>query len=678
MKFFQRRVMPASLVLAAIILSSIVLSSCTNAKSKQSETPVYLSSSETELKTLVDGMNEPRGLVSCTLRDIVGTPGDVLLLKKDQSSDTGCEDRTAFHEYFIYDENDTIFVLQSSPLIFFYVKSTEFYFQLNNEFNQFVENPTLGAADKLKNSQTYYRQVGDYEIALTFTPNEMLYSDRGANEGRIQDRNSASYIDFWRLLDAAGEASVYVPDEFEEQRLFTDVYCHVQKGKSRKLFSPLSRMTLSSLPDWFRDPTDERFDEECYNAQRDDKSTIRPWYELKSDLDGKVEFFASFGRDLEINDALLGSEDIEYADRLGLTRPYAFFLTVPLGNTEESDFEKDYVSNRHGIGIQIRGNIDSLHSQAKSLGIPGLDTTFSPVRVLSAVNQGTSITLNWSEAADVQVLHYATSSEKSIEFVESLSDSSFVTVANVLGKNEATLTVESSTGTCVSGTISRGCAHWFRISGIDTTPSVTVAVVPRTPAADEIIFTEVMWMGTQQTDANDYNDEWFEIKNDTSEILDLSQIDIYNVDQGASPVDQSGIVAGPNFNASATLDGHEPLGSSAADPDPYLYPGEYAVVARYADRFLANFSGIKIFDRTLGYFSDGGKDLYLGIDLDGTTLDVTIDSVIDFTAGINDVPDKSQVLTGIPDTWATSAIDSNQPSSGLNYATPGYAGAGEY
>lgn len=665
---------------------------CAGAEEARENEPVFISDSTAKLKELTAGLDSAKGLISCTLKDLIGEPGSLLTIKKDQNSTTTCEDRTAFYNYFIFDKNESIFILQTDPLVFLYINSREFNFHLTNEFNQFKNNPTLGADEKIKNSQTHYRMVGDYHIALTFVPNEVRYSDRGANDGRIQDRNSATSEDYWRLLDASDEAIVYIPGTFKETRLFTDLYCQVQKGRTRQVYTPDSNLTLSNLPEWFRNSSDDRFDEACYNAQRNDRSTIRPWYELKADLSSKLKFFTSFGRKLVINDALLGNQDIDFADRLGMTRPFAFFLTVPLGDTSDAAEAnaQDYLSNRHGFAVQIRGDVDFLLEDMKALGLPGYNDSFAPVKVLSSVNESGSIRVNWSESADVQILHYATSSEESATTVAAKADTDFSTVANISGKNETSLDVVSATGSCSAGTISKGCAHWFRIKGVTTTPSEAVAVVPREPAADEVIFTEIMWSGTASSTDTDSYDEWYEIKNDASEIVNLSGLDFYN-----GGTDQASIVFGPNYNASATLDGHESLGSADTDPAAYLYPGEYAVIARKLDVYFAGFSGLKIFERKTDNLTNGGTSLYIGAGLtagdltDGNDTDgsVTIDKkTYDGSFGDNGTPKKSMVLTtkggsraaAGDGSWATSTNDSNEPAANLNFASPGSAATGEY
>ncbi len=654
-----------------LLTSAVLFFSCTDAsKNAEQNPPVFLSSSDAKLAEKVSALRNPKGLISCTLQNIVGQPGSVLTLKKDQGGSL-CEDRENFHEYFIFDEDESIFILQTNPTVFLYINSKEFHFHLTNEYNQFVANPTIGATDKIKNSQTFYRTVGDYEIALSFTPNEAVYSSSGANEGRIQDRNSASYIDFWRLLDASRNAVVYIPGTFEEQRLFTDLYCQVQKGNTRRVYTPESLMTLNSLPEWFRTSGDERYDKACVDAQQRSRSTIRPWYMLRSDLGSSLKFFISFGKDLVINDALLGAEDINFADRLKLTRPYAFFVTVPLGNSMEEAAQKDYLNNRHGFTLQIRGNVDSLYQNARDLGMPGYEDAFAPVKVLSASVNGSTLKLNWSEVADVQIRHYATAAKKTLAEIEAIPDGSFSVMANATGTNEKTFNI--GTGLCANGSITRGCAHWFRVSGVSTTPSNAVAVVPRDPAENEILFTEIMWMGTAQSGDTDSYDEWFEIKNTSTQILELSTLDFYN---GGNTRDK--ITFGPNYNASATLTGHEPLGSRELDPEGFLYPGEYAVVARKTDVYFANFTGLKLYKRTTGNFSNSGTSLYLGLGLSGESIGTTLNTVTyDGTKGENGTPKKSMVYTTTPE-WGTSAIDSNQPAAGLNFATPGFAGAGEY
>jgi len=671
-------------VLTLLILgNTLVFYSCTDAKKVQENDPVHLGKSTEDFKNIVASMKDPKGLINCSIKNLITVNSSMLVIKKSQTSTTSCDDRTDFYDYFIFDRTETLFILQTNPLVYFYINSPDLNFHLSNELNQFLVNPSLGATEKIKNSQTAYVQVGRYEIAIAFTPNELVYSGVGANKGRIQDRNSATFLDFWRLLDASKDALIYIPGNFKEARLFTDIYCQVQKGNNRIVYTPSSSLTLTDLPDWFRTPGDDRFDQACIDAQRNDRSTIRPWYETKPTLATSVKFFNAFGRNLVLNDALLGAIQIEFADRLGLTRPFAFFVSTPLGNTENQDDSEDLINQRHGFSIQVRGNIDSLLAQANTLGLPSFTTPFNPAKVLNSINQGSVIKVNWAQTANVQVLHYATSSKLTLAQVEALPDSSFLSVANVTGENEVSLSIAAAIPNCMAGAITPGCTHWFKVVGVETTPSVTPVVIGREPVSGEVLFTEIMWAGSQTLTGSSGTDEWFEIKNISTDIINLSQLDFYN---GGNT--QADIVLGPNYNASATTAGHEAIIG-------ILYPGEYAIIARKLDVFFSNFSNVKIFSRKTGGLTNGGGTFYIGKGLKvDKTLSLTtsivqdsftIDSITyNGTIGASGTPVKSMVRIGnvtvtpeIPGDggadWATSTTDSNEPISGYNFATPGTA-----
>lgn len=662
----------------------VFLAHCSDATTARKVDPILLSGETAKFKELVQDLDSPKGLISCTLKNIIGEPGSVIVIKNDQNSTSTCVDRSDFHNYFIFDENQSLFVLQTDPLIFLYIESREFNFHLTSEYNQFKANPSLSPDDKIKNSQTHYRVVGDYDVALTFTPNEMRYSDRGANDGRIQDRNSATYLDYWRLLSASKEAIVYIPDEFTETRLFTDLYCQVQKGNTRKVYTPESSLTLSDLPDWFRSPTDDRFDQACYDAQRNDRSTIRPWYELRSDMSSKIKHFISFGKDLVINGDLLGAADINFADRLGLTRPYAFFLSTALGSTSDAAEanNQDYLSRRHGFGIQLRGDVDFLLEEAIALGLPGYEEAFSPVKVLSAINEGSTIRVNWSQSTDAQVLHYATNANETQATIDAKPDTDFTVIKNVTAANETTFTIAAADGTCTNGETKKGCAHWFRVKGLSTTPQSTVAVAPAEAGSGNIIFTEIMWAGTQTPEGSEALDDFIEIKNvSTTTIYNLATLDFYHAKFDGT-CQTTAIMFGPNTTSEdrPALDG-------------VIYPGEYVTIFRRDDYIYTQMS-TAIKDRSFVrsfYSSDRSYsgltdsfNLCLGTGLNGTLPETTISNIIredgggdpQDDKGADGSVDKSMVLNS-SDTWITSTTDTGWPEGGKNLATPGYAATGE-
>jgi hypothetical protein len=357
-----------------------------------------------------------------------------------------------------------------------------------------------------------------------------------------------------------------------------------------------------------------------------------------------------------------------------------------MGNTEEADANKDYVSNRHGFAIQFRGQMDFLLDQAAKLGLPTYPSDFSPVVVLSAVNEGSFVTVNWAEKRQVQVKHYATHENKTVSEIEALPEGDWLTVANE-NANETSITLDAFSGSCTAGTVSKGCANWFKIDGLATTPSHAKVVIGDDPAASDLRITEVMWMGTAVSSSeSDAYDEWFELKNDSCDandckIISLKNIDIYNgdstTDYDDDNSDQGLITIGPNYNASATLDGHEAL-------EGVVYPGEYAVIARKLDVFFAHFSGLKLFERKTGNLSNSDFKLALGVGLDSDGEMVTKVDELERSSGTNEVGDngtyeeKSMVLKTDGSTWATSSVDSGEPSTGLNWATPGYADTGEY
>lgn len=552
------------------------------------------------------------------------------------------------------------------PLLAIKLKSREFYDHLKREHNQFTNSANLLADNKKKNLQVHYREIGDYRVQLMFTPNELAYTTVGENAGRIQDKNSTTAEDLWRLQSAASELTAIIP-EYYDTRIFADIFCQVAANKARFIYTADSKLALSDLPGWLEENTDSRYDSACALNRKKAGAKNRPWYEKRSIPKLRTPIF--IGEGLGINDDLLGNAVEDYINRQEITEPFFFISSVPLGNGEKKDLGEDNLARRHGFGLLIRGDIRELKKQLNELGLPD-QSNYDLIKTLSITSDATSILVNWAEQAEVQLQHSSFNSNKTSS--EVINANAWTTLSSY-NSQEAILPILTSAG-CSSGIINKGCQHWFRVQGISTTPSLASLTIGDTPAPGELKLSEVMWAGMRKVDtANDAYDEWFEVKNTSAKVLSLASLDVY-IDNDLTDNDlQENIVFGPNYNASASLSGHEAYNG-------LVYPGDYLVIARYNDRSLINSDKSKLLIRTIGNLSNSNLGILLGIGLGaGKALQIIDSKQISGSPGLSSsAGNKSAVLQSDGSTWASSTIDSKLPSAGLNFGTPGYAGPGEY
>lgn len=248
-------------------------------------------------------------------------------------------DPAVFYEFFAFDDNVSLILLSHSPVYFLKIESREFRYHLNNELVQ-VNQGLTGEAKSI-NSLTFYKQVGDHSVEVYFSPKEIYFSTgSGAGKGRIKIKNDTSFLDLWRLSEAANDVVFYTP-LFEEQKVAEDFLTHSLDGKRRLILTDSSTMA----------------NPKNYN--------ITPL---------GLNFSAMLGTGLTITDNLLGTEDIRFIDRYALTRDFVAFFSVPIGNSR--DAVNNHLSQKDGIAVIIRGDVSKYRN---FLSAQGVNFSQSPV-----------------------------------------------------------------------------------------------------------------------------------------------------------------------------------------------------------------------------------------------------------------------------------------------------------
>lgn len=371
-----------------------------------------------------------------------------------------------FYEFFVFDAYKALMILSVTPLYYIKIESQDFYYHLENEYNQFVSNPDIVPEDKHLNTTTHLKFIGDFQVEVYFTPKEIKYTTLGKNKYRIQDSNSVTFVDPWRLLGAANFAVLYFPF-FKEEKLFSDLYNQSQEGRTRFIFTGESTLTP-------------------------------PNYALIDNPELNFPFM--IGQNLEITEDLLGHDDIEFIDPLERTKDFAVFFSMPLGNaTEEGE---DNLNLYHGFAIQVRGRLNNIIRFLELEGINFQDQGELATN-FDLVDQNPDLYINWFTQRDVIILL-------------SEDGETYYQVAEVNNQTSHTL----------SG-LSRGEKYWIRLISASTGNELGTnsIILPKEPATGEIRFTEILWAGTYDGTAHS-SDEFLEIKNISESYIDLSRLRI--------------------------------------------------------------------------------------------------------------------------------------------------------
>lgn len=261
-------------------------------------------------------------------------------------------DPATSYEFFAYDDNVVLLLMSNSPVYFIKMETKDFQYHLKNELDQ-LRAGTYGP-NKTFNSTTYFKELGDYQVEVFFSPTEIQFTQ---GSGKIKDKNDPTYVDLWRLYEAANNVVFYTPS-FDEQIIANDFYTQYQAGNRRVILADASSIT---------NPIN---------------------YNLKS---YGLNFSFMFGNNLSVTGNLLGCADLNncsdkyFADPYWTTADFAAFFSLPIGNSADSS--KDYLSSqsghagKDGIVVIIRGNIQKFQDFITAQGVNLNETPVTPVYV---------------------------------------------------------------------------------------------------------------------------------------------------------------------------------------------------------------------------------------------------------------------------------------------------------
>ena len=236
------------------------------------------------------------------------------------------KDPARWNEFFVYTERIVLLILSPAPLYFIKIESEQFFHHLEREYDQIVQG--LSGENKRVSSFASIKEVGDFEVGLYFTPQELMYSNSFRIQQIVGEEKPRQLI--WHLLEASQEAVVYLPS-FEETQLFDDLKLDVAAQMSRLVYTK--------------------------------KSTIRelgPNHQIRHPAD----FSFIMGKRLQRTNCLLDKQTFFRTDEANkLVRDFIIFFSLPLGTARENKMmdgklRKDFLDTHDGIAVLYRGNLE--------------------------------------------------------------------------------------------------------------------------------------------------------------------------------------------------------------------------------------------------------------------------------------------------------------------------------
>lgn len=489
-----------------------------------------------------------------------------------------------YYEFFVAGRDTTIIILSANPMYYLKINSGEFYFHLKNERDQI--DAGIAPNDKQINTIPIYKNVGDLQIEVYFTPTELKYVSSGSNVNRIGDNNAITDVDVYKLYQAANTINAFIP-QVQEEQILQDFSSLMNSGKSVNLFT--------------------------------DSSTKQPAiYFTNPNISLPFSFIS--GENLSLTDDLLGTENIVFADIEKITRDFIFLLSVPLGNSHDSsiNYLRDSSSAKHGIGVVIRGDISRFKEM---IAYEGYNFHNSALNMTISENGSdpVDITLKWTQSIQVK-----------IERKKTVDGSGAYVQIDTVTSNQY-----------IDSGLEKGYIYYYRLKDIsDNVLREGYIRIPKKPETGDLIFTEICWMGVE-----DSYDEWFEFKNNSNCILDLSDLKFF-------------------LNSDLKIDG---------EIESYLYPNEYFVIARSDEKFFGVYNCSNLFIDGFGNLSNSS---ITNLKLENS-LGVEICSANSDPSFGDSSPKKTQVLSSDGTTWKTSVFNSTGYTdygafAGVFWGTPGF------
>lgn len=306
----------------AILILLFLLFSCSKnpfenpPQTPEKQNPFEILKGETRFYKELGLLKDPKGILPPALKN--STDSQILLKEANN-----------FYEFFVFDANSSLLILSLSPLYFIKIHSKDFYSHLLNEYKQ-IQN---GKEADYKTANTFYffKTVQDYEIGIFFTPKEIYYTNRlGSNRYIVfpGEQNITHIPDVWEFFEASSEITLYTP-RFEEEQIFADFY-------------------QDQLPE---------FENKTRIILAGSKSSVFNYPNSYPILPVIKNFEFSFFLCRKLSQELLLKPYVNSADMASLTKDFALFFSVPLGNSKDSLNKKDFLSRFDGIGILIRGDL---------------------------------------------------------------------------------------------------------------------------------------------------------------------------------------------------------------------------------------------------------------------------------------------------------------------------------
>ena len=305
-------------LLRVILCSGIafVISSC-SAVGDSPKREASITMWETEARFIDDfsKMHEPKGIMPSILS--IGKGNRDILMKVPKN----------YFEYFVYDKDKVLVILSFNPFFYLKLESREVISHFESEYLMFKNNIRLSPADKKPSARPKYFDFGDLELGVMFTPSEINFSSESSTLNKIMDVDADKDDDPSLILDASNFAVFYTP-VFEEKKLFSDLWGHIDQGKERYIYTTESNLFPPN------------FSEVPYN----------------------------------LNFSFLVCKDIKYTDKMTVIEKkykdndYCVLFSMPIGDSSAAK-DRNFLSISHGIVITLRGNISNVQDFIAAKGI---------------------------------------------------------------------------------------------------------------------------------------------------------------------------------------------------------------------------------------------------------------------------------------------------------------------
>ena len=624
------------LFLCACLIVS--LSSCSAAAdSPQREASITMWETEARFLDDFSKMHEPKGIMPSILS--IGKGNRDILMKVPKN----------YFEYFVYDKDKVLVILSFNPFFYLKLESREIIPHFESEYLLFKNNIRLSPSDKKPSAAPKFYDFGDLEVGVMFTPSEINFSKETGTLNQIMDIDSEKDDDPSKILDVSDFAVVYTP-VFEEEKMFSDLWSHINDGKERYIYTTESNLFP---PNFAEVPFNLNFSFiVCKNINYTEKMTVIEKKYKKND--------------------------------------YCAVFSMPIGNTALSK-DRDFLSKSHGIVITLRGNISNVQDFIAAKGIdfhekpPITNKLFLHDNDLNPA----TIRLDWTNKSNVKI-EYRRKDKNPDTSPNDWHDPSWITIKNSTDE----IYFEHIA-------VERGFHYYYRLTDLETgyvnSNDIVVGKDPEATAVvnevngyhitGELVFTEINMLKSIEALIQPGGivqkiprpDRWFEIKNISDKVINLKNINFYFHQTEGTSYPASEIIFGKNA----------PQTEKKRAVDMFVYPGEYFVIADSLDYMFSDMIIYNICSRNIPQLTDAEisqKDIVMRIgsmNIDVVTLKDAHGKVVTDGGAYSGVYLFHDYLDGSKFAWINSetpfiSINPNSAYGLYNYCTPGQRGYNEY